>query len=572
MKIFTLRFVFVALSLLVLASSHGARRKPDQVIELFRHGARSPNGDYDPWADLERGQLTSEGMREHYHLGKTLSEKYSHLIETGYDPQDFYAISNDVQRCVESAIVHLTSLFRGKQSTLKGKGHPQESYQRQLIDQISNLIPKDEGSLSPINVDIVDSNTQMIFRGNEPQNCPNLGYWASTNFYSPQAQAGWDTFLDTISEVNSKLPDSQQIYDIGRLVLAYDAIIAAKFDKRRPPGGIEDEVLIKKLELACAYFIYHLEQGQKIQRQLSSFHTLDVVLREMKNFREGKDPKKMVFLSGHDKNLYSVLAAFNIVNNGCLLGNYESYVKTQKLKHSQCYYPYFASNLVFEFYNDPTDPYVQFYYNDVLIPLCNGQEKCSYNKFVQFVEDATGNNDKNEYNRKCTGNPTQVVEELNKPIKPKPVHKDDQKPEGKGNHPKHNEGDNKPNPPPPQKDENHNNPPKRDHDQAEKEHNENPQPQPTPSMEENQNKIENENEKNQSSSSTSEETKNSPTTKTENIKALVENGGGNHSIVSLLIICLVVLSSIVVFARILLNRRKYIQIEEDPDATSLEIA
>jgi len=592
MKIFTLRLVFIALSLLVLAASHGGRRKPDQVIELFRHGARSPNSDFQIWPDLQKGQLTSEGMREHYQLGKALSEKYPHLIEAGYDPKDFYAVSNDVQRCVESALVHLTSLFRGKQSTLKGKGHPQESYQRQLIDQISNLIPKDERTISPINVDIVDSNTQFIFRGNEPQNCPNLGFWSGGNFYSPQAQAGWNTFLDTISELNSKLPGNQQIYDIGSLVLAYDAIIAAKFDKRAPPGGIEDEVLIKKLELAFAYFIYHLEQGQEIQRHLSSFHTLDVVLREMRNFREGKDPKKMVFLSGHDKNLYSVLAAFNIVNNGCLLDNYDSYIRTQKLKHSQCYYPYYASSLVFEFYNDPTEPYVQFYYNDVLIPICNGQEKCSFNKFVHFVKDATGNNNKDEYNRKCTGNPYEIVEELrNSKSKPKPkpheeppVRKEEKEPEqnpprpDNPDNPKH---DDKPTQPSHQ-DNNDHNPPKRDDnkphpEQAGKEHPEGPQqpPENTPPLEENKNKIENENEipkeeENDHQSSTSSE-ENSKTSQPQKIEALAGNGSGNHSIVSFIIICIVALSSIVVFLRVLLNRRKYLQLE-DPDHASLEVA
>jgi len=412
----TVKFVLILISILVLVSSHKGGRKPDQVIELFRHGARSPNGNYEIWPDLGEGQLTSEGMREHYQLGKTLAEKYSHLIETGFNRNDFYAVSNDVQRCIESGLVHLTSVFRGKSSTLTGTNSPQESYQQKLIEQIGKFIPeseKDRGNIVPIQIDVVDPTTKLIFRGNEPQYCPNLGVWGTENLYNNDAQMAWNTFSATIEKANSKLLSYQQIYDIGSLVLSYDAIIAAIYDKRATPGEIKDKALIKELELAFAYYIYHLEQSQKIQRHLSAFNTLDVVLREMANFKEGKNPKKMVFLSGHDKNLYSVLAAFDVINKDCLLENYNTFVQIGRPKHAQCYYPYFASNLVFEFYNDPTNPYVQFYYNDVLIPLCNGKESCSYHEFVKFVKHSTGNlNGLADYNKKCTDDPNFVVQQL----------------------------------------------------------------------------------------------------------------------------------------------------------------
>jgi len=598
----TVKFVLFLMSVLVLASSHKGGRKPDQVIELFRHGARSPNGNYEVWPDLREGQLTSEGMREHYQLGKTLSEKYSYLIETGYNLNDFYAISNDVQRCIESGLVHLTGVFRGKSSTLTGTNSPQESYQQKLIEQIDKLIPsseKDRGDIVPIQIDVVDSTSKLIFRGNEPQNCPNLGAWGTENLYNYEAQMAWSTFLSTIEKANAKLPNYQQIYDIGSLVLSYDAIIAAIFDKRAAPGGIKDKALIKELELVFAYYIYHLEQSQEIQRHLSSFNTLDVVLREMANFREGKNPKKMVFLSGHDKNLYSVLAAFGVINKDCLLENYDSFIKVGRPQHAQCYYPYFASNLVFEFYNDPTNPYVQFYYNDVLIPLCDGKESCDYHDFVKFVKHATGNlNGLAEYNQKCTDNPYVVAQELerSKSNKEEMDQEKEKEREVEIEIEREREMDR-------EKERNRQNEIEmkkemdRERDQAqEQEYTEDPKlhegqrggDEPDSGSElENQDRPHHqggdENQKDpedkENENTLKEKDQNlhvkNPTPNTEQndktIKAVIKSEG-NKNLISLVVICIVAVGSILVFLRVFLNRRKNYMPIGEPEAASLEIA
>lgn len=98
----------VVLTLAILAisaiSKSSDTTKPDLVIELFRHGARSPKTlKYDTknkWEDLE--ELTSVGMRMQYILGAAIKEDYEdNLIP--YNPAEIYVRSVNLNRTLMSA-------------------------------------------------------------------------------------------------------------------------------------------------------------------------------------------------------------------------------------------------------------------------------------------------------------------------------------------------------------------------------------------------------------------------------------------------------------------------------------
>ena len=91
-----------------------------------------------------------------------------------------------------------------------------------------------------------------------------------------------------------------------------------------------------------------------------------------------------------------------------MYANFQSYLENKTLVYPNCYFPYFASDVAFEFYNDTNSPTVEFYYNGVLIPLCNGQDACSYDDFVFFARNATGNNTLETYFAKCGANKTMI--------------------------------------------------------------------------------------------------------------------------------------------------------------------
>ncbi|XP_034502256.1 lysosomal acid phosphatase isoform X2 [Ailuropoda melanoleuca] len=84
---------------------------------LYRHGDRSPVKTYpkDPYQEDEWpqgfGQLTKEGMRQHWELGQALRQRYHGFLNTSYHRQEVYVRSTDFDRTLMSAEANLAGLF-----------------------------------------------------------------------------------------------------------------------------------------------------------------------------------------------------------------------------------------------------------------------------------------------------------------------------------------------------------------------------------------------------------------------------------------------------------------------------
>ncbi|XP_022363184.1 lysosomal acid phosphatase isoform X2 [Enhydra lutris kenyoni] len=87
------------------------------VTLLYRHGDRSPVKTYpkDPYQEDEWpqgfGQLTKEGMRQHWELGQALRQRYQGFLNTSYHRQEVYVRSTDFDRTLMSAEANLAGLF-----------------------------------------------------------------------------------------------------------------------------------------------------------------------------------------------------------------------------------------------------------------------------------------------------------------------------------------------------------------------------------------------------------------------------------------------------------------------------
>jgi len=101
------------------------------VVQIFRHGQRTPNSFYssDPysnltfyWGGLNYGQLTSEGKRQHYALGQFTRSRYSGWLPTAYSDNDIYVQTTDVDRTHMSAQANLFGLYPAKGAQVWNKG------------------------------------------------------------------------------------------------------------------------------------------------------------------------------------------------------------------------------------------------------------------------------------------------------------------------------------------------------------------------------------------------------------------------------------------------------------------
>jgi hypothetical protein len=95
------------------------------IQELFRHGARFPIFpmvvDGSDYAEREKsvGELTTQGKKMHYLLGREIYKQYWVRLFGGtpyndyYNNTKFFIKSTDVNRTIESCQSHMMGIFEG---------------------------------------------------------------------------------------------------------------------------------------------------------------------------------------------------------------------------------------------------------------------------------------------------------------------------------------------------------------------------------------------------------------------------------------------------------------------------
>ncbi|XP_066893261.1 lysosomal acid phosphatase isoform X2 [Kogia breviceps] len=107
--------LFLGVNLMMMPPTEARRLR--FVTLLYRHGDRSPVKTYpkDPYQEDEWpqgfGQLTKEGMLQHWELGQALRQRYHDFLNTSYHRQEVYVRSTDFDRTLMSAEANLAGLF-----------------------------------------------------------------------------------------------------------------------------------------------------------------------------------------------------------------------------------------------------------------------------------------------------------------------------------------------------------------------------------------------------------------------------------------------------------------------------
>jgi len=420
-----LLFIIFYLSHIVAAAKTPAP-KPDQIIQIFRHGARGPLVIYDQaWKKEQKGQLTEAGIRQEYILGRVLTNKYSHLIGEQTPINQTYILSDVTPRCIQSAFLQRSGLYNlsGKHLLTKNpeeKGTP--PFRDPLVHQLSYV---DSDLRSPValstsnasnntrvvqqplikqpQIEVVSKGSAAIFKRAHGSQCPNGNLWEKQNSGDEKSKEAWLVFKDTIDNINRHFPKYKQLRTSFGIAVFGDAMLVNVYHNMSMTAfGMDDPEAVRNFTYAYSWFVFHNEYGQEQQKQVSAFPFVDEILNRLEAFKNGADNSKQAALySAHDYNIYAILAAFGVISEECIMANFLSAVANETLPYPHCYFPFFASNLIFELYNQTSGAYVKLLYNNVPVPLCNSQEACEYDKFVEFARNAVGNHTHETYNEKC---------------------------------------------------------------------------------------------------------------------------------------------------------------------------
>ena len=449
---------FLCLALGIQAQTNSSELQPVLLVELWRHGARTPEyfgpsffkpnqatregpqdnkepqtqsllqqhlTDHKP--RLGRTELTPNGMRMHYVLGKTIRGLYKDSIFSEAPKYSDYKIySSQYQRTIISAYSHIQGLYpKGTgqvitttNPTTIAPGFGPESQRTNYLPNTNSSLPHRQ-RLLPV---VVINRTQdyLFMKGVGYGLCEGAHQKAKKLFseYSKKIHKNYYDFGEQLEAAGHPcsefFPDCglDDNYDLKHLGDFADVNKCTFYDKGRALIGMKPYYDQLRWIFGISYIAqkYINKQAQKMY----TTHIAESVLLEIEKKMQNKSELKFVGFSGHETNVIPFMLGYGLTSLDCQLKKFMAEYKTseeakegkgqQKCEMS----PAFAANFIWELShpkNDKKTFYVKTMYNGEVIQSCRKMTKdgyCPYEKFKDyFVERLVMT--RHEFNIACSG-------------------------------------------------------------------------------------------------------------------------------------------------------------------------
>ncbi|XP_068098996.1 testicular acid phosphatase homolog isoform X2 [Hyperolius riggenbachi] len=319
--------LLVIINPLISTASSGREDNLTFVVVVYRHGDRSPIDTYpnDPYKEgvWENGlqQLTKEGMRQHYDLGRYLRKRYGNFLSPAYKKEEIYVRSTDYDRTLMSAQANLAGLYPLNQTQM---WHPDLPWQ-------------------PIPVHTVPVYQDRLLKF-PSKDCPHFYELMKQTTQLPEYQSkidGWKNFTKRIASFTGySMENPRKVWKV------YDTLFCQKSHNLTLPSWATPEV-IRTLEEISAFDIQAHMGFHKIKEKarLTGGILVDAILRNFTQALLKASPLKLIMYSAHDSTILALQGALEVYNG---------------------VHPPYASCHIFEFYkeNDGTYSVGMFYRNE----------------------------------------------------------------------------------------------------------------------------------------------------------------------------------------------------------------
>ncbi|XP_058638174.1 lysosomal acid phosphatase [Onychostoma macrolepis] len=289
---------FLIVAFLFTFSLSSGERTLKFVTVLYRHGDRSPIKAYptDPYKESDWpqgfGQLSQEGMKQHFELGQFLKKRYTGFLSEDYERHEIFVRSTDVDRTLMSAEANLAGMFPPNGSEVF---NPDLKWQPIPV----HTVPAAEEKLLSFPLDDCPRYTQLM---NETE---------KTNIFLNMTE----TYKALIEMVKNKT--GLEKTNIETIWSVYDTLFCEAKHGMRPPDWVTSSVMetlkvLKNFGFQIMFGVYKRKEKCRLQGGL----LLDQIIKNLSNAAalDSKQKVKMMVYSAHDTTIVALQEALNVFN------------------------------------------------------------------------------------------------------------------------------------------------------------------------------------------------------------------------------------------------------------------
>uniref|UniRef100_A0A8C1IJD5 Lysosomal acid phosphatase n=1 Tax=Cyprinus carpio TaxID=7962 RepID=A0A8C1IJD5_CYPCA len=233
------------------------------------------------------GQLSQEGMKQHFELGQFLKKRYTGFLSEDYDRHEIFIRSTDVDRTLMSAEANLAGMFPPNGS--------------------EEFNPDLKWQPIPVHTVPVDKEKLLSF---PLEDCPRYTQLMNDIFLNMT-----ETYKELIEMVRNKT--GLEKANIETIWSLYDTLFCEAKHGMRPPDWVTPSVMetlkmLKNFGFQILFGIYKRKEKCRLQGGL----LLDQIIKNLSNAAapDSKQEVKMMVYSAHDTTVVALQEALNVFN------------------------------------------------------------------------------------------------------------------------------------------------------------------------------------------------------------------------------------------------------------------